>query len=260
MGFDAAAILKPDAKPYEEILRSKGDFSEADINELRAFIARTGELGKYIDGQMASYVSGSPATRGVRAEFDVARLTRWTSDDVKGAQSVLKHSRSLARFIEAYPDDRLPEDRRHLVALAQVHDKAEALIGDMTPAQKKRYEISGDFKKKLEAMAICILYESAGLSHERTLIEEYEAHETDASKIVSDFDKCYAVMEAYQFYDKKPEIYQRALDDLIENNRIKSPVGLDLLDTLKDTNSADFCAALEQFEVSVKTPEVAHAL
>lgn len=189
-------------KPYEALLLFKGGFDADAITKLRGFIVKSDELGQNIDAQFAGYTKGNPASRGARAEFDLLHIPRtgWVARGVapENAGNILGHSHTLARFIAAYADDRLPTNRDHMVELAKIHDKIEALTGDFSPMDKEKYDKQGLFKPILDAMAVCILYESSGLRSEKALITEYETKSSEESKIVSSFDKCLAIMEALQ--------------------------------------------------------------
>lgn len=211
-------------------------FTEADIMQLRDFIARSGQLGKDIDWKFASYYAHNPETRVARAQFDLVNTPRrgWVQRMSENAGNVLHHSRAMVRFIEHYDDSALPQDRSHMMALAEVHDVAEAIITDLTPKDKEKYSISKELKGLLEAMAIAIVYEAPSLGREKELIEEYEAKSTKAAKMVSDIDKCLAVLEAAHQkinpnVSRKQPLVEEVFESVANGRLLKTEMGERLL-------------------------------
>ena len=260
IALDARSAKAFSAKDYERYLLSCPQFSEADIDKLRDFIARAGQLGQDIDWKFTSYYAHNPETRVARAQFDLVNTPRggWVQRMSENAGNVLHHSRAMARFIEHYDDPDLPQDRSHMMALAEVHDMAEAIITDLTPKDKQKHNISKELKALLEAMAIAIIYEAPSLTREKELIEEYESKSSEAAKMVSDIDKCYAVLEAaHQKINpnvrRKQPLGEEIFESVTDGRLLKTPMGERLLAKIRQEFDALNAA---QADASPSTPVI----
>jgi len=207
-------------KRYERFFEEH-DYTQGQIASLKSFIERvraTGDQIPYGAGNRyilkADYIElalnyhlGLPmACRPTlaRMELAVQRRAGEYQRNVKKCESVYAHCVSLRDFIaayyEAFPCDDV--DVQKMKQLAEIHDIAEDIWTDFSPADKKKYNVTAELKQLLEAMAITLLFESPDLQNQKNLLEEYENKTSEEAKIVSDFDKIHFLLRVYDL-DRK---------------------------------------------------------
>ncbi|KAH6959694.1 HD domain-containing protein [Ilyonectria sp. MPI-CAGE-AT-0026] len=126
----------------------------------------------------------------------------WIRHSVGEIEVVAEHSWMMGALCFALPED-LNVDILRCIAMAVVHDMAEALVGDITPADK----VPKPEKNRREAAAMDYIAKHLPNSPVRELWNEFEEGETQESQRVQDIDKLEMMVQAL-YYEK-------------ENNRTK---------------------------------------
>ena len=88
-----------------------------------------------------------------------------------------------------------PLDRERCVAMALVHDLAEALVGDITPYDG----VAPEEKHRREEEAMTQLSELAGAREVLDLWAEYDRGETAEARFVKELDKLETVLQAAEY-------------------------------------------------------------
>lgn len=130
----------------------------------------------------------------------------WKLRGIRSPESVADHSWGTALLCWLYAprsqgsDDSHPIDRERAIAMAQVHDIAEAEMGDVaTRVHEEEREISAAEKGKRERSAF---YSMLGLipagrvTELAELWEEYEAGESATARFVRDMNLCDMCLQA----------------------------------------------------------------
>ncbi len=139
----------------------------------------------------------------------------WVLRDVSEPESVADHSWGTALLCLLYaPDNEAPYrvDRERAVAMALVHDIAEAEMGDvatrvhpeertMSPEEKRRRE-----SEAFETLVSLLPQQLVGRAELVELWREYEAAQTDTARFVRDMNLCDMCLQAllyqrHQRYD-----------------------------------------------------------
>ena len=128
--------------------------------------------------------------------IDALKRTRragWVREGVRDAESVADHSWGVALLALLLP---LPVDvdRDRLVALAVIHDLAEARVGDLVPGAIDPAE-----KHRREAAAIAALAALLPADSADRLVglwAEYEAGVTPAARLAKDLDRLEMLLQA----------------------------------------------------------------
>lgn len=155
----------------------------------------------------------------------------WALRGIASPESVAEHSHRVALLaLVLAPRDESPLDVSRCVALALVHDLAEALVGDITPYDG----VSGDEKRRREEEAMRHLSEFAGDDRLLALWREYDAAESAEARFVKELDKLETVLQAADF-EQRGDTAAGALDEFWENAeaRLTSPATRALLDALR---------------------------
>lgn len=133
-------------------------------------------------------------------ELKDERRTGWQLRGVADPESVAGHSWSVALLCLLFADEcDEPIDPDRAVAMAVVHDLAEARTGDVaTRAEDGAQRISAEEKERRERAAMA---EFAASLPERAvdLWEEYEARETPTARFVKDMDLVDTCLQALAY-------------------------------------------------------------
>lgn len=119
----------------------------------------------------------------------------WALRGIAAPESVAEHSHRVAllALVLAPRTERL--DAARCVAMALVHDLAEALVGDITPFD----DVDADEKRRREEEAMRRLAAVAGDDGLLGLWREYAAAETPEACFVKELDKLETVMQAAEY-------------------------------------------------------------
>jgi len=158
----------------------------------------------------------------------------WGLRGVASPESVAEHSHRVALLaLVLAPRAQPPLDTARCVALALVHDLAEALVGDITPYDG----VSADEKRRREEEAMRHLADLAGDAGLLALWREYDAAESPEARFVKELDKLETVLQAAEYEERG----SGALDEFWENAgaRLTSPATRALLEALRRERGRD---------------------
>lgn len=170
--------------------------------------------------------------------------TGWVLRDVDAPESVAAHTWGTATLCLLYAD-RVDVDREKAVAMALVHDLAEARTGDVpTRVEDHGREVSAAEKEAAERAVVTDLFEPFQDGELLSLWEEYEARETPTAQFVKDMDLVDSCLQALKYeredrYDEtgSNEHFSRfdALDEFFATAapRIRTSLGEELFDRIK---------------------------
>lgn len=160
-----------------------------------------------IEENFDRFFSVSPENR-YRLAMNILQSTPrhgWVKRQVKNPETVFEHLAELthmagaAKLPEHLPYASVHDARRHLMAMATVHDVVEAIATDFTPT----CSINAADKDRLERLAARVVFEHD--SHGLQLVEEYIAQESALSHLLHDLDKLVAVRKALEYEGMYPE-------------------------------------------------------
>lgn len=127
--------------------------------------------------------------------------TGWLQRGISAAESVAEHSFGVATLALVFTAADDTFDRERLLALALVHDLAEALLGDL-PFSARRL-VGESVKRDAERRAIAELCDALpGGDHLELLWEEYAAGTTREARFVKALDRVETLVQAL--------VYERA--------------------------------------------------
>ena len=99
---------------------------------------------------------------------------------------------------------------------------------------------------------MAVIFESPLHTDVRQLVEAYEARDCEDSRLTSDIDKCYAVMEAIdidrRLNDTTEPFFHEVSQQLRESKKLCTPFGEALLDRLCDPTQRD--PIMAQFDLA----------
>ncbi|VAI44527.1 5'-deoxynucleotidase HDDC2-like [Triticum dicoccoides] len=123
----------------------------------------------------------------------------WVRRGVPGPESVADHMYRMGVMALVAADLPAGVNRDRCVKMAIVHDIAEAIVGDITPADGvPKEEKSRREKEALDHM--CALLGGGSRADEiRELWMEYENNATLEAKVVKDFDKVEMILQALEY-------------------------------------------------------------
>lgn len=156
----------------------------------------------------------------------------WTLRGISAPESVAEHSHRVAILaLVLAPRAAPPLDAGRCVAMALVHDLAEALVGDITPYDG----ISAGDKRRREEAAMRELAALAGDASLAALWREYDAARTPEARFVKELDKLETVLQAAEYGQGHAAAAEGALDEFWSNAdaRLTSPITRSLLDALR---------------------------
>jgi putative hydrolase of HD superfamily len=161
----------------------------------------------------------------------------WALRGISLPESVAEHSHRAALLaLVLAPHARPPLDVARCVAMALVHDLAEALVGDITPYD----DVSAEEKRRREEAAMREISALAGDQSLAGLWREYDAAESPEARFVKELDKLETVLQAAE-YARRDDVAPGALDEFWANAdaRLASPVTRAVLDALRDERAGD---------------------
>lgn len=160
----------------------------------------------------------------------------WALRGISAPESVADHSHRAALLaLVLAPRAHPPLDVCRCVALALVHDLAEALVGDITPYDG----VSAGDKRVREEAAMRELASLAGDGSLLALWREYDGAASPEARFVKELDKLETVVQASE-YAARGDAAPGALDEFWANaeTRLSSPVTRGLLDALRAERAA----------------------
>jgi putative hydrolase of HD superfamily len=120
----------------------------------------------------------------------------WALRGIAEPESVAEHSHRVGLLaLVLAPRAGPPLDAARCVAIALVHDLAEALVGDITPFDG----VDADEKRRREEEAMRHLAALAGDDGLLGLWREYAAAETPEARFVKELDKLETVLQAAEY-------------------------------------------------------------
>lgn len=170
--------------------------------------------------------------------------TGWELRGIEDPESVAAHTWGVATLCLLFAED-AGVDRDDAVAMALVHDLAEARTGDVaTRAEDGKQRVSSEEKTRREREALTDLLEPFSDCGLESLWEAYEARESQTARFVKDMDLVDNCLQALRYerdgrYD--PEAPNDAFDRY-ENldeffataaPRLRTDVGADLFERIK---------------------------
>jgi putative hydrolase of HD superfamily len=120
-------------------------------------------------------------------------------------------------------------DRGKCLALATVHDLAEAVVGDITPKDG----VSAEGKRRREREAISEMAETLADAEIISLWEEYEVGETAEAKLVRDLDGIEMALQARE-YQLKGMLGESDAEEFIASarERVTTDMGREMIRAL----------------------------
>jgi len=161
----------------------------------------------------------------------------WALRGIGEPESVAEHSHRVALLAMVLaPRAQPPLDAQRCVAMALVHDLAEALVGDITPYDG----IEPADKRRREDEAMRELAALAGDDRLLALWREYDAAASPEARFVKELDKLETVLQAWE-YGTREEVGHAALDEFwaSADARLTSPAMRAILAALRRERDAD---------------------
>jgi len=161
----------------------------------------------------------------------------WALRGIGDPESVAEHSHRVALLaLLLAPRAQPPLDAARCMAMALVHDLAEALVGDITPYDG----VDAAEKRRREEAA---MHELAALAGDGSLLDlwrEYDAAETAEARFVKELDRLETVLQAAE-YGARDDVGHAALDEFwrTADARLTSPLTRTLLAALHREREAD---------------------
>ncbi|CAH8666748.1 unnamed protein product [Dicrocoelium dendriticum] len=125
--------------------------------------------------------------------------TGWTRYDIDQPESVADHMYRMALMAVVLPaTERHDVSLERLLKMTLVHDLAECIVGDITP----HCNVSKEDKLAREEKAmneLCQLLPDLNATEVLSLWNEYNAQQTDVSRLCKDFDKFDMLLQAFEY-------------------------------------------------------------
>lgn len=150
---------------------------------------------------------GSPARRSSASAIDFLTLCHrlkttkrkgWINQGIDGPESIADHMYRMA-LMALIADDLPGLDRERCIKIAIVHDIAEAIVGDITPADG----VPKEEKSRREQAALDEMCQvlGGGMRAEeiKELWAEYENNSSLEANLVKDFDKVELILQALEY-------------------------------------------------------------
>jgi len=161
----------------------------------------------------------------------------WALRGIADPESVAEHSHRMALLaLVLAPRAEPPLDAARCVAMALVHDLAEALVGDITPFDG----VDADEKRRREEEAMRTLAALAGDDAPLALWREYAAAATPEARFVKELDRLETVLQASE-YGARENVGHAALGEFWDAAaaRLSSAGTRALLDALRRERDGD---------------------
>jgi putative hydrolase of HD superfamily len=161
----------------------------------------------------------------------------WALRGIADPESVAEHSHRVALLaLVLAPRAEPPLDAARCVAMALMHDLAEALIGDVTPFDG----VDAEEKRRREEEAMRSLAALAGDDSLLALWAEYDAVSTPEARFVKELDRLETVLQASE-YGSRDGVGHAALGEFWDAAaaRLSSAGTLALFDALRRERDAD---------------------
>src|SRR5439155_6670356 len=154
----------------------------------------------------------------------------WRRCGVQPCESVAEHTFGVALLALVLPRlAGLNVRREHCIALALVHDLAEAIVGDITPHDG----VEAPEKRRREEQAVRALAESLGDDEILTLWLEFEEAKTPEAQLVRDLDVIEMTLQA-KAYERIGSLSADQARGFIDSarSRIRTAAAREMLDAL----------------------------
>jgi putative hydrolases of HD superfamily len=141
------------------------------------------------------------AVAGVCERIGALKLlprTGWLQRGVAPAESVAEHSFGVAMLALVVGDATPQLDRGRLLAIALLHDAAEALLGDMPAAARRHFGAEAKHEAERGALAE-ILASLGGRDEYLALWEEYAAGTSLEARLVKELDRLEMLAQALAY-------------------------------------------------------------
>jgi putative hydrolase of HD superfamily len=161
----------------------------------------------------------------------------WALRGIADPESVAEHSHRMALLaLVLAPRAEPPLDAARCVAMALVHDLAEALVGDITPFDG----VEAEEKRRREEEAMRTLAALAGDGEPLALWREYAAAGTPEARFVKELDRLETVLQASE-YGSRESVGHAALGEFWDaaDARLSSAGTRALLDALHRERDGD---------------------
>ncbi len=150
--------------------------------------------------------------------------TGWVQRGVEQPETVASHALSVAFLVRTF----LPKglDKAKCLDMAVIHDQAEVIIGDLTPADT----VNPDQKDQSEIRAMATIAKRLGTPDLIDVFKEYQAQQTPEAQFVRDMDRIQAVFRALQ-YDRTNQTKTEAFPEFLAyaKPRIRTKAGKNIL-------------------------------
>ena len=157
------------------------------------------------------------------------KRTGWVYRDVNDPESVADHSWRVAMMSFFIEDPYI--DKVHCMKMGLIHDLAESIVGDITPADNVSVEDKHSMEK--EAFSRITSDFPQPLKEEfLNLWMEYEEQRTPASHYVFDFDKLDMLIQADSYERDQGKDLQEFFDSTV--SLFKTPYGKSQIKLLMD--------------------------
>ena len=177
-----------------------------------------------------------PVMSFFRRAMELKQLKRagWVRCGVTPCESVAEHTFGVS-VLALVLSRAAGVDRGKCLALAVVHDLAEAIVGDITPADG----IAADEKLRREREAIAELSRLLNDAEIANLWDEYEHGETPESQLVRDLDAIEMALQATTYLNQKLlDVSQARQFVNSARARVQTPTGKQLLDNIVSAEEA----------------------
>lgn len=145
----------------------------------------------------------------------------WILRNVKGPESIAGHMYAMG-IMTFLLGDNSNLDRTKCMQLALVHDLAECIVGDITPADNISPNVKHEMEEKAMKELISYLADDVGkIIYD--LYKEYEAKETPEAKFVKELDVFDMIFTA-RLYENRNDSEPGSLDEFFDSvNKIHDP-------------------------------------
>jgi putative hydrolases of HD superfamily len=171
---------------------------------------------------------------------------------IEKTESIADHMYRMAIMAWAIEDPEI--DKFKAMKMALVHDMAEAITGDITPA----CGIDNSIKHELEVSAMKTIKEMLGDNpfgeEAESLWHEYAADETVEANFVKDIDKTELYIQAVQYENEHKINFQEWLSNA--RQKIRHPALQALADAAELERPIQFLQELEQEKLLLNHPQV----